>query len=90
MLRHLLDSYCLEPRFDCWEELQRTATKRSPTEMSATYGTYAVAAFLLVGACGCTTCRGRGGRRPKKPAKPHPMSIYDRLDFAHGPGEHMA
>ena len=50
VLKTLLESYCLEPRFECWEVLARVSRKRQvpAAELSAKYGTWLTAAFLLL------------------------------------------
>ena len=61
----LLEAYCLEPRFECWEELQ-SGSRRPPAQLRSqlgTGGTLAAAALLL-----CIACGRRGGRSAEKPA----------------------
>ena len=58
VVAHLLESYCLEPRFECWEQLVRMRSKRQApaAEMSGFYGTILTGAcvlLLLLLACGC-------------------------------------
>jgi hypothetical protein len=65
VLRVLLQSYCLEPRFECWEELQRLSGKRptQPAELTGFWGVWLTGGcmvVLLLCACGCTL-RGREG-----------------------------
>lgn len=58
----LLEQYCLEPRFECWDELMRLGSKRQrpAAELSATWGAAATgAAVLLLLLLGCCVC-GRG------------------------------
>lgn len=73
ILRWLLEQYCLEPHFECWDELQRMgAPRRSVTESHATLGALAAACLvclLLLAACGCFGCHGRDTCAHGKPAK---------------------
>ena len=65
VLRYLHRSYCLEPRFECWEELQ-SGSRRPPAQLRSQLGaggTLAAAALLL-----CIACGRRGGRSAEKPA----------------------
>ena len=66
VLRVLLEYYCVEPRFDCWESLERMGAARSrpAAQLSATYGTLGTAAAvlgLLLLACGCCVRGGAAG-----------------------------
>ena len=64
VLRYLHRSYCLEPRFECWAELQ-SGSRRPPAQLRSqlgTWGTLAAAALLF-----CIACRRRGGRSAEKP-----------------------
>ena len=60
VLQQLYEQYCLEARFECWAQLTRMGSAaRPPTELSATLGTYGLAAgvvLLLLLACGCVQC----------------------------------
>ena len=62
---HLLEQYCLEPRFECWDALLRLGLhhRKSHAEVSATYGavgTGGAVCLLLLIACGCLGCRRTG------------------------------
>jgi len=64
VLRYLHRSYCLEPRFECWAELQ-SGSRRPPAQLRSqlgTGGTLAAVALLL-----CIACGRRGGRTAEKP-----------------------
>ena len=62
----LLEAYCLEPRFECWEDLHRLGASRAKpaAEMSGYYGTLLTGGgvlLLLLCACGCGTLASRQG-----------------------------
>jgi hypothetical protein len=64
VLKFLLEQYCLEPRFECWDTLARLGAKRirPAAEVSATYGGIATGGaviLLFMIACGCCVCRGQ-------------------------------
>ena len=67
--RQLLEQYCLEPHFECWDALIHMGAhpRKSHAEVSATYGavgTGAAVVVLLLIACGCVGLGGCSGRRP--------------------------
>ncbi len=61
VLKVLYEHFCLEPRFECWDELTRMGESRPPAELSAVFGTYGILAgvtMLLLLACGAARCCG--------------------------------
>jgi len=79
VLAVLYEAYCLEPRFECWQQLTRMGQSRPPTEDSATLGTggmIAGIALLLLVACGALRCSflyadNKLGGGPKKKKRDH-------------------
>ena len=74
--RLLLETYCLEPRFECWEQLQRLVGGKHhapAAELSGYYGTLimlaGVAALLVLTCCGCTSRSKCDSDAPAKPGK---------------------
>ena len=64
VLGFLHRSYCLEPRFECWAELQAGSRRPAPAQVRSwvgTWGTLGAAALLL-----CIACGRRGGRGGEK------------------------
>ena len=68
VLRVLMESYCLEPRFECWEQLQKLSGKHltGPTRVAAELGHWssiAIAAgfvLLIVIAFACASVSSSG------------------------------
>ena len=74
--RQLLETYCLEPRFECWGELTKLSGKRRApaAEMSGYYGTLisivCVVMLLVLAWCGCAASQQGICESSDAPAKP--------------------
>jgi len=63
VLHYLMESYCLDPRYECWTALAHARSHKPAAEVSATYGLYAlygIAVLIVASAC----CCGRGQNAP--------------------------